>query len=230
MMSPAVRAWTSFLLLALAVYGSFTIWKVYKANAIDATTRREQLAESTKPLSEALPPVPLEKFTFTDSEGEPFSMEQLAGKVWVASYFFATCPGFCLQMNQEIAKIVRDLADEDVTFVSFTVDPENDTPDELKKYAERMQANPHRWLFLTGKQEDIQKLGEQYLKMPATKGHNDKLVLVSRDGRVHGRDFFSSRDTADVQRLKQRIAECTAVEKPPSSVTPEPDASDQVVE
>ncbi|MGH7140237.1 MAG: SCO family protein, partial [Pirellulales bacterium] len=187
MTSPAVKAWTSFLLAAIALYGSFTIWKVYKANNIARATQRQQrAAEATKPLSEALPPVPLGEFTFVDSEGEPFSMQQLAGKVWVASYFFATCPGFCLQMNQEIAKIVRDLADEDVTFVSFTVDPENDTPEELKQYAQRMQADPRHWVFLTGNQADIQELGQQYLKMPATKEHNDKLVLVGRDARVHG--------------------------------------------
>ena len=138
--------------------------------------------------------MPLDKFTFTDSEGEPFPMQKLEGKVWVASYFFATCPGFCLQMNQEIAKIVPDLADEDVTFVSFTVDPENDTPEELKEYAKRMQADPARWVFLTGKQADIQELGQQYLKMPATKEHNDKLVLVGRDARIHGFFSFATRN------------------------------------
>jgi cytochrome oxidase Cu insertion factor (SCO1/SenC/PrrC family) len=208
MTSPAAKAWLSFLLVALALYGSFTIWKVYRANATD----------TSKSVAEALGRVPLEEFTFIDSEGKPFPMQQLAGKVWVASYFFATCPGFCLQMNQEIAKIVRDLADEDVTFVSFTVDPDNDTPEELKNYAERMQADPLRWVFLTGKQEDIQKLGEQYLKMPATKVHNDKLVVVGRDKQIHAHDFFSSRDAGDVKKLKQRIADYVAVKQPNSAV------------
>jgi cytochrome oxidase Cu insertion factor (SCO1/SenC/PrrC family) len=229
MTSPAAKGWLSFLLVALAVYGSFTIWKVYRANANADVMRREASAvDPSKSLAQALGPVPLEEFTFTNSEGEPFPMQQLAGRVWVASYFFATCSGFCLQMNQEIAKIVRDLADEDVTFVSFTVDPENDTPEELKKYAERMQADPNRWVFLTGKQQDIQTLGEQYLKQPATKTHNDKLVLVGRDGQIHAHDFFSSRDAHDVERLKQRIAEYVAVEQPNSAVAKENSAGDEV--
>lgn len=214
MTSPAVKAWLSFLLVAIALYGSFTVWKVYKANTTAAEMRREPAARTTKSLAEALGPVALEKFTFTDSEGEPFSMEQLAGKVWVASYFFATCPGFCLQMNQEIAKIVRDLADEDVTFVSFTVDPENDTPEQLNDYAARMLADPRGWVFLTGDMREIQELGQQYLKMPATKEHNDKLVLVGRDASIQG--FYSSRDPRQVRKLKQKIAECVAAEPPHS--------------
>lgn len=225
MTSPAVKAWLSFLLVALALYGSFTIWKVYKANITAAETRREPPSQTKSP-GDVLGPVPLDRFTFIDSEGEPFSMEQLKGKVWVASYFFATCPGFCLQMNQEIAAIARDLADEEVTFVSFTVDPENDQPEQLSEYAERMQAEPRRWMFLTGEMKVIQELGQQYLKMPATKEHNDKLVLVGRDARIQG--FFSSRDPQQVRKLKLKIADCVAapspaeknVEQPPSAVEP----------
>ncbi|HWB11020.1 MAG TPA: SCO family protein [Pirellulales bacterium] len=216
MTSPAVKAWLSFLLVALALYGSFTIRKVYRANA--AAARHDEPHKSSsfvetldsKPLVETLDPVPLKEFTFVDSEGEPFSMEQLAGKVWVASYFFATCPGFCLQMNQEIAKVVRDLAGEDVTFVSFTVDPENDTPEELQKYAERMRADPRRWVFLTGDGERIRQLGQQYLKMPATKEHNDKLVVVDRNARIGRDSFYSSRDSFQLDRLKAKIERCLA--------------------
>lgn len=208
MTSPAVKAWTSFLLAAIALYGSFTLWKVYKAQQVSDASQRQPAKTS---IATALEPVPLEKFAFIDSEGEPFAIEKLRGKVWVASYFFATCPGFCLQMNQEIAKIVRDLADQDVTFVSFTVDPENDTPAELKAYAERMRADGRRWVFLTGKHAEIQEMGQRHLKMPATKEHNDKLVLVGRDARVRG--FFKSRDAQAVAKLKREIAECASLNR-----------------
>jgi len=206
-MTSPVKAWLRFLLVALGLYGSFTIWKVYKANA--AATRREE-HEASKPLAQSLGPVPLGRFTFVDSEGEPFSMEQLAGKVWVASYFFATCEGFCWQMNQEIAKVVPELADKDVTFISFTVDPEKDTPEELKKYAERIGADGRRWVFLTGDGEKIRQFGQQYLKMPATKEHNDKLVVVGRDARIGRDSFYSSRDPLQVDRLKAKVARCLA--------------------
>jgi cytochrome oxidase Cu insertion factor (SCO1/SenC/PrrC family) len=207
MRSPAVKAWLSFLLVALGLYGSFTIRKVYKAHA-DATRNDEP--DKSKSFVEALDPVPLKEFTFIDSDGEPFAMEQLDGKVWVASYFFATCPSFCLQMNQEIAKVVRDLADEDVMFVSFTVDPEQDTPEELAKYAQRMQADPRHWVFLTGDAEKIRQLGQQYLKMPATKEHNDKVVVVDRHARIGRDSFYSTRDPLRIDKLKAKIGKCLA--------------------
>lgn len=206
MTSPAVKAWLTVLLLAVGAYGSFTLWKVYKAQ----TTASDAAPPDARPAAslDALPAVPLEEFTFTDSEGQPYSMERLRGKVWIASYFFATCPGFCLQMNQEIAKLARDLADRDVTFVSFTVDPENDTPEKLKEYSERMGADADRWVFLTGELDQIRKLGQQWLKMPVSKEHNDKLVVVGRDGRVKG--FFGSRDELQVKRLKKNLPEWLA--------------------
>ena len=190
MRSPAVKAWLSLLLLAVGVYGSFTIWRVYQAHAVSAGADRaeENAARGGSPNFKSLPPPPLEKFTFTDSEGRPFPMTRLEGKVWVASYFFASCPGFCREMNREIAALAEELAGQDVTFVSFTVDPETDTPDVLKKYAEMAE---------------IRDLGQTWLKMPVAKEHNAKLVVVGRDG--HLRDIFSSRDPLRIQRFKKKL-------------------------
>ena len=205
MRSPAVKAWLSLLLLAVGVYGSFTIWRVYQAHAVSAGADRaeENAARGGSPNFKSLPPPPLEKFTFTDSEGRPFPMTRLEGKVWVASYFFASCPGFCREMNREIAALAEELAGQDVTFVSFTVDPETDTPDVLKKYAEKLKADPDQWIFVTGEMAEIRDLGQTWLKMPVAKEHNDKLVVVGRDG--HLRDIFSSRDPLRIQRFKKKL-------------------------
>lgn len=204
MTSPAVKAWLTLLLLAVGAYGSLTLWKVYKAHATASETVQEEPRPATARL-ESLPSVPLENFTFIDSQNRPFALEKLRGKVWIASYFFATCPGFCLQMNQEIAKLARDLTDKDVTFVSFTVDPENDSPEKLKEYSQRMGADADRWVFLTGELDQIRELGQQWLKMPVSKDHNDKLVVVGRDGRIKG--FFASRDALQIKRLKDKLPE-----------------------
>ena len=204
MTSPAVKAWLTLLLLAVGAYGSFTLWKVYKAHATASETPQDEPRPATTRL-DALPPVPLEKFALIDSDGQPFAMEQLRGKVWIASYFFATCPGFCLQMNQEIAKLARDLAEREVTFVSFTVDPGNDSPEKLKEYSQRLGADADRWVFLTGDLDQIRELGQQWRKMPVSKDHNDKLVVVGRDGRIKG--FFASRDALQIKRLKDKLPE-----------------------
>lgn len=205
MNSPAVKAWLSVLLLALGAYGSYTMWRVYQAHAASTAAGRaeESAARTSLPNYKSLPPAPLENFTFTDSEGRPFPMTRLEGKVWVASYFFASCPGFCREMNQEIAALANDLAGEDVMFVSFTVDPETDTPEVLKKYAEKLKADPEQWVFLTGEMAEIRDLGQTWLKMPVAKEHNDKLVVVGRDG--HIRDIFSSRDPLRIQSFKKRL-------------------------
>lgn len=209
-MSVAVRAWLSLVLLLVGAYGSYSFWRAYQAHASDAAEHAppandpgEAVAKTAK--SAPLPPVPLKEFTFTDENGEPFEMQRLEGKVWAASYFFATCPGFCLQMNYGIAGIAEDLADEDITFVSFTVDPETDTPEDLKAYAQKLGADPQHWKFLTGSAAEIKRLGQEWLKMPATKEHNDKLVLVGADGRVEG--WYSARETNKVRRFKRKVLE-----------------------
>lgn len=204
MTSPAVKAWLTVLLLAIGAYGSFTLWKVYKTHATESNAATAETQPVTTSL-DALPPVPLDEFAFIDSAGRPFDMQKLRGKVWIASYFFATCPGFCLQMNQEIAKLARELADQDVTFVSFTVDPASDSPEKLKEYGERVGADSDHWVFLTGGMDQIRELGQRWLKMPVSKEHNDKLVVVGRDGRIKG--FFASRDALQVKRLKKKLPE-----------------------
>jgi protein SCO1 len=206
MMSAAVKTWLSVLLLAVGAYGSFTIWRVYQSHAVSTEAGRAQGTAprtSSLPNYRALPPAPLERFTFTDVEGRPFPMTRMLGKVWVASYFFASCPGFCREMNNEIAALAEALADQDVTFVSFTVDPENDSPDVLKRYAEKLKANPDRWIFLTGPMAEISGLGQTWLKMPVSKEHNDKLVVIGRDGRI--RDIFSSRDPLRIESFKKKL-------------------------
>ncbi|HEV7223387.1 MAG TPA: SCO family protein [Pirellulales bacterium] len=213
-MSVAVKAWLSLALALVGAYGSYSFWRAYKAHAADAAETapagQSGVAKASKP--DQLPPVPFDKFTFTDSEGQPFAMEQLKGKVWAASYFFATCPGFCLQMNYGIAEIAEDLQDEDITFVSFTVDPETDKPADLKEYARKLGADPQRWKFLTGPSEKIRELGQGSLKMPATKEHNDKLVLIGADGRLQG--WYSTRDSNKVRQFKRKVRELLGVDEP----------------
>ncbi|HUY89320.1 MAG TPA: SCO family protein [Pirellulales bacterium] len=204
-MSVAVRAWLSVALLLAGAYGSYSFWRAYQAHAADSAPLKNEAGEAVAKVTNStpLPPVPLEDFTFTDENGEPFEMKRLKGKVWAASYFFATCPGFCLQMNFGIAGIAEDLEDEDITFVSFTVDPETDAPADLKAYAKKLGAEGKRWKFLTGSAEEIQKLGQKWLKMPATKEHNDKLVLVGADGRVEG--WYSTRETNKVKQFERKV-------------------------
>ena len=78
---------------------------------------------------------------------------QLNGKIWIADFIFSTCPGPCPMISSRMGDLQRPLEKSDVHLVSFTVDPETDTPEVLRDYAKRVHAEPGRWDFLTGEQK-----------------------------------------------------------------------------
>jgi protein SCO1/2 len=94
----------------------------------------------------------VEPFTFTNQNGEPFGLEQLQGKYWLADFIFTHCKTVCPPMTANMAHLQKEFNKEglDVALVSFSVDPENDTPQALKEYGQRFAADFSSWNFLTG--------------------------------------------------------------------------------
>lgn len=204
MTNSAVRGWLSLFLLLLAVYGSYTLWRVYRAKSRDPLDRAVSVASETQE-----PARPLADFTFTERSGRRLNLGSLKGDVWVASFFFASCPGFCRQMNQQVAALHSELAPLGVKFVSITVDPANDTPKQLRTYAKEFGAGPDTWLFLTGKMDDVRALGTGFLKVSVEgQTHTDKLVIVDRAGKVRG--WYSSRDAVQVRTFKAKVRDLVA--------------------
>lgn len=139
--------------------------------------------------------VPVSDFSLTERSGKKVTRDDLKGKVWVASFIVTRCPdGKCPQVTQTVARLQRDLASRrDVLLVTFTTDPERDKLDELNAYADKFGADPDRWLFLTGGEEEIDALlKSMLLRNPNTtfsKGqidHAQKLMVVDRDGTLVG--------------------------------------------
>lgn len=134
-----------------------------------------------EPGAECLP------FTLTAQNGEPFGSKNLSGKVWLGSVFFANCPGPCFRENQAIADILRRIDHPDLMAVSLTCDPDNDTPDVLRRYADRFEADPARWKFLTGDFAVIRKVANESFLLPAEVGvHSERGVVFDRQGRLRG--------------------------------------------
>ena len=130
---------------------------------------------------------PAAPFTLTDQNGAAFDSASLRGRVWVASIFFSNCPGPCFRENQAIADMLRSIPDEDFVAVSVTCDPENDTPETLRRYADRFQAEPARWKFLTGDMATIKKVANETFLLPAEVGvHSERGVVFDRRGRLRG--------------------------------------------
>ena len=152
---------------------------------------------------------PAERFELTDQEGNQFDSASLKGKVWMGSVFFANCPGPCFRENQAIADILREIDDPNFVAVSLTCDPENDTPAALEHYAERFDADPPRWKFLTGDMDVIKRVGTKTFLLPVEIGvHSERGAVFDREGRLRGSYHLLQEDRVD--RLKKLIRDVLA--------------------
>lgn len=145
-------------------------------------------------------------FALTERNGRTITNQDLAGKIWVADFIYTTCPGPCPLITAGMAKIQNAVAkDPNVQLVTFTVDPETDTPAVLAKYADTYGADPNRWWFLTGPEKPLYDLIQngffQVVQnnsgQPPQPGqykvtHSTYLALVDADGNVRG--FYSGVD------------------------------------
>jgi cytochrome oxidase Cu insertion factor (SCO1/SenC/PrrC family) len=154
---------------------------------------------------------PAARFELTDQEGNQFDSATLKGKVWMGSVFFANCPGPCFRENQAIADIVREIDDPNFIAVSLTCDPENDTPAALAHYADRFEADPQRWKFLTGDMDVIKRVGTKTFLLPVEIGvHSERGAVFDREGRLRGSYHLLQEDRVD--RLKKLIRDVLAEE------------------
>lgn len=133
-------------------------------------------------------------FELTNQDGKPFGSAQLSGKIWIAGFIFSTCPGPCPMISSRMSDLQKPLEKSDVHLVSFTVDPAKDTPEVLRGYADRLQATPGRWDFLTGSKAAIYDLTRSGFKLaveesgeqPGVPVHSTRAVLVDRRGTIRG--------------------------------------------
>ena len=98
----------------------------------------------------------LTPFMFTNQLGKQVTENDVKGKVFVASYFFTTCKGICPEMNGNLKKVYEKFKDEkDFLILSHTSDPAVDSVPRLKQYAELFDADPNKWIFLTGRKDSL---------------------------------------------------------------------------
>lgn len=153
----------------------------------------------------------LPDFSLTERSGQTVRLADFAGKVWVADFFYTTCPGPCPMLSSRLSGVQKSIgSDPGVRLVSISVDPDKDTPEVLKTYAERFKAGEH-WLFLTGQREAIYSLAREGFKLPVAEApaqgglitHSTRLILVDKTGAVRG--FYEGADEAGVENLVRDI-------------------------
>jgi protein SCO1/2 len=148
------------------------------------------------------------EFQLTERSGKPFGLADLKGKVWIADFMYSTCPGPCPMMSSRLSELQDTLFRfDDVRFVSITTNPQVDTPEVLRGYAEKFHASTNKWLFLTGDKARIYELGNKgfLLSVAELKDgtepvvHSTKLALVDRTGMIRG--YYSTEGEGNREKI-----------------------------
>ncbi len=158
-------------------------------------------------------------FTLTNQDNRPVTLNDLRGQVWVGDIIFTRCPGPCLKMTRQMQELQSALAPlgSRAKLVSLTTDPAYDSPAVLKAYAQRFQADPKRWMFLTGNPAEIANLAIDSLKLTAIPKkpeerqsaadlfvHSTIFVLVDKQARLRG-IFETTGEGIDPLRVQREI-------------------------
>ena len=147
------------------------------------------------------------EFDLVDQNSKQFTLENVQGNVWLADFIFTTCSGPCPIMTERMSMVQHDLLEVDkLKFVSFTVNPDYDTPEVLKKYAQRFDVDDSSWSFVTGKYDQIQELIADGFKMGDTEEivfHSTRFALVDHEGNLRG--YYSGTEPPEHEILMRDI-------------------------
>ncbi len=158
-----------------------------------------------------IPPVSyIRPFSFTNQDGQPVTEKDVAGKVYVAEYFFTTCKGICPRMNNNLKNVYEALIEEkDFLILSHTCDPDTDSVQLLKKYADSMQVDTRRWFFLTGRKDSLYNMArisytiddpnDNLVNMEDDFMHSQLWALIDKNGNV--RKIYDGLKDAEVRSL-----------------------------
>ena len=160
-------------------------------------------------------------FSFQNQDNKTITQKEIEGKVFVAEYFFTTCQSICPIMNDQMQRVQKEFkGNSKVKILSFTVDPEVDTVEQMKRYAQKQMAISGQWHFLTGKKEDLYSLARKsfFVLKPAeaqNQGdagsdfiHTNNFVLVDQQKRIRGYyDGTSEKGVSELIRDISRLLE-----------------------
>lgn len=163
--------------------------------------------ERTDTVYHTIPP-----FRFYNQLGDTVTEADFSGKIYVADFFFTTCQSICPKMMTQMARVSEATKQsEDFAIISHTVNPDRDTVEALAEYAKIYNADPNRWMLVTGSKKDIYDLGVDGYKLavdedPRAEGgflHSELFVLVDKRRRVRG--YYDGTDSVQVTKLLEDI-------------------------
>lgn len=139
------------------------------------------------------------------------SNQDLADNIYIADFFFMSCPSICPKVKKQMLRIYDKFGDNaQVKLVSHTIDPKRDTPDRLKQFAANLDVNTDKWIFLTGDKDSMMAMAEAYFvtamedaDAPGGFDHSGKILLV--DTKRHIRAFADGTDATEVDAFMKNI-------------------------
>lgn len=153
------------------------------------------------------------EFSFINQNGEEVNNKTFKGKIYIADFFFTSCPGICPKLTKNMHAIQEAYKNEDdIMLLSHTVMPWRDSIPLLKKYAEKYNVNPNKWHLVTGDKDelyDIARKGyfadEDFTKTQDESNfiHTENFILIDKQGYIRG--VYNGTLPVDVERLKRHI-------------------------
>ena len=151
-------------------------------------------------------------FELLNQNGEVVTQKNLEGKYYVADFFFTTCPSICPKMTKQMTRVYEEYYnDPDFMLLSHTVQPEVDSVETLREYAEEHNADASKWLFLTGDKKQIYNLARKSYFAATSEGdggeedfiHTENFILIDKNKMIRG--FYDGTNTKDVDKLMDDI-------------------------
>ncbi len=150
-------------------------------------------------------------FAFVDQDSQRVTNATFDDKIYVADFFFVSCPTICPKVKKQMLRIYERFEGEDrLAFLSHTVDPKRDTVGRLANYARNLGISAHRWHFVTGDKDEIYTIAEDYFSIayedpdaPGGFDHSGRLILVDPERQV--RSFCDGTDPKDVDQFMKDI-------------------------
>lgn len=154
------------------------------------------LISACRPAPGPVKPLPDFALTAVTVDGtSPFDLRAMRGRAWIADFIFTRCAGPCPLLTANMAGLQKRLP-KDIGLLSFTVDPDHDSPEVLTLYARKFSADPQRWFFLTGEKAELIRLVRDGFLLPIVENaaalpgerftHSTKFVLIDEEGNVRG--------------------------------------------
>lgn len=152
-------------------------------------------------------------FYFRNQDSVMKKSTDFKGKVWIADFFFTSCPTICPTMTKNLRLLNSNLKDlsNDIQFMSFSINPDYDTPSQLRRYKEHYQIKAKNWDFLTGNEAETHRLGIENFQIFAGRddeaeggfAHSGAFTLVDKEGFVRG--VYLGTDIKQVKQLEQDV-------------------------